>query len=301
MPSQLLFPFATPQVSRSTQARQRRSEGRAQMPDARLLPQCAFHFSASIPPSGADTPLIPPHPLCPYCGEPENVDFLEIWSDHSFALECCCEALQTEILFELETGPEERLALMNSLDAAGHLGARSLRRVAESDGQWLLDCDLDIRPISFSAAKAFIARHHDHCPPPQGWRYGAAIWNGMTCVGVVTVGRPVARALPQYTWVEVNRLCVDRSLPDALRWKACSSLYTFAWEEAARRGFQRIITYTLETEDGMSLRYARWKPEHRTAGGSHSSKRRPRVDKTPTVPKIRWTRPLANAARLATT
>lgn len=106
--------------------------------------------------------------------------------------------------------------------------------------------------------------------------------------------------LPQTTWVEVSRLCVDRGLPDTLRYKACSTLYAFAAAEAERRGFERIITYTLSTESGMSLRYARWKPEHVTRPKSWHSRSRPRTDKTPLVPKIRWARVLKPARPVTT-
>lgn len=230
-------------------------------------------------------------PTCIHCGEPQVVELAEIWSDHSFMISTCCHLLYEELAYEM-ADPDFRTALLQNLQAAEHLGAERLRRVADQDGQLLLDCELEVAPIAFSRMKAFVQRHHDHCPPPVCWRYGAGVWNGHTLVGVVSVGRPVARMLPQTTWVEVNRLCVDRSLPDTLRYKACSTLYAWAASEAARRGFDRIITYTLSTESGMSLRYARWKPEHVTRPKSWNSRSRQRVDKTPLVPKVRWARDL---------
>jgi len=87
----------------------------------------------------------------------------------------------------------------------------------------------------------------------------------------------------------VTRLCTNPQLPDAIRYKAASTLYGWAAAEGAARGFEKIITYTMaEAETGMSLRYARWKPEHRTRPKSWNSRSRPRVDKAPVVARIRW-------------
>ena len=236
-------------------------------------------------------------PICIHCGEPQVVRLFEIWSDHAFQIETCCGVLHEELVWEMQD-PDFRTALLRNLMAAEHMGARSLRRVAECDGHFLLDCELEIRPIDFWRVRAFVEAHHDHCPPPRGWRFGAGVWNGSTLVGVVAVGRPSSPALPQRSWVEVTRLCVNRGLPDALRWKACSVLYGWAAAEAEARGFAKIITYTLKSEAGLSLRYARWRPEHETRAQSWNRPSRPRVDKTPIVPKIRWTpsRPFATSA-----
>ncbi|WP_457485746.1 XF1762 family protein [Teichococcus aerofrigidensis] len=62
-----------------------------------------------------------------------------------------------------------------------------------------------------------------------------------------------------------------------------------AAEEAERRGRSRIITYTLEEEIGFSLRYARWqRDDHVSKGGSWNTPSRPRIDKSPTMLKVRW-------------
>jgi hypothetical protein len=70
---------------------------------------------------------------------------------------------------------------------------------------------LELQPITFREAKAFIALHHRHHLPPQGWLFGIAVNNGSDVVGIVTVGRPVARRLQNGYTAEVTRCCTDGS------------------------------------------------------------------------------------------
>lgn len=225
---------------------------------------------------------------CMFCGEPELVELFEVWG-HEFQLETCCADLHEALVQDMQD-PECRDALLKRLGIEEVVGA-DLRRVADSDGQFLVDFKLEVHPIRQAVARQFIIDHHDHCEDtPAGWRFGAGIWNGRSLVGVVWVGRPVARRLPQDAWVEVNRLCVDRSLPSALRWNACSQLYGFAAREAKRRQFRRIITYTLASEAGTTLVAAGWERERAAGGGSWDRQNRPREDKTTTELKVRWRR-----------
>jgi hypothetical protein len=70
--------------------------------------------------------------------------------------------------------------------------------------------------------------------------------------GVAICGRPVARALPQYTSIEVNRLATG-GVPNA-----CSKLYAACARIAKQMGFDEIETSILETESGTSLKAAGW-------------------------------------------
>ena len=67
-------------------------------------------------------------------------------------------------------------------------------------------------------------------------------------VGVVIVGRPVSRHLDDGHTVEVTRLATDGSR------NACSMLYGAAIRAARAMGYGRIVTYTLASECGASLR-----------------------------------------------
>ncbi|MBK6616612.1 XF1762 family protein [Ottowia sp.] len=152
-----------------------------------------------------------------------------------------------------------------------------------------MDWNIEMCDVEWKEAKEFVRKHHDHCPPPVGWKFGAGIRNGRELIGVITVGRPVARAYDaQKVIIEVNRLCVRRDIPSGLVWNACSMAYGFAAREAKRRGYLVAITYTLESEDATTLRAAGWEFDGVTRGGSRSCPSRPRVDKTSTERKVRW-------------
>lgn len=141
---------------------------------------------------------------------------------------------------------------------------------------------LKIRPVTFSAACAYIDEHHRHHRRPQGWLFGAALESDGAIVGVVCVGRPVARNLQNGFTCEVTRLCTDGTR------NAASMLYGAAARAAKALGYRKIITYTLESEPGVSLRAAGWMLEGEAGGGSWSVPSRPRIDKAPICKKNRW-------------
>ena len=102
-------------------------------------------------------------------------------------LETCCAAKHDEIVEGMVEDPVWSRALLRRLEAEALTG-HELRRVAESDGGLVLDWQLDIQRVSFATARDFVARHHAHCAGPCAWRFGAAVWNGWTLLGVVIVG-----------------------------------------------------------------------------------------------------------------
>jgi hypothetical protein len=53
-------------------------------------------------------------------------------------------------------------------------------------------------------------------------------------------------------------------------------------------GFKKVLTFTLATESGGSLRGAGWICTGEAGGGSWSRKSRPRTDKHPLQTKLRW-------------
>lgn len=68
---------------------------------------------------------------------------------------------------------------------------------------------LEIVPVSFRQAQAFIAKHHRHHKEPRGIKFCLGIADGNEIVGVATVGRPVARHFDDGYTLEVNRTCTD--------------------------------------------------------------------------------------------
>lgn len=110
---------------------------------------------------------------------------------------------------------------------------------------------LTVVPVTLRRASAFIAEHHRHHKPPQGAKFalGVADEEG-ELRGVITVGRPIARAFDDGLTAEVTRSATD-GCPNAN-----SALYGAAWRVAAAMGYRRMITYTEEGESGSSLRGA---------------------------------------------
>lgn len=106
-------------------------------------------------------------------------------------------------------------------------------------------------PVTLRQAHAFVAAHHRHLPPPAGHRFsiGAATDTG-ELVGVVIVGRPVARHLDDGVTAEAIRLATTGP-PNT-----CSLLLAAAWHAARALGYRRLITYTRTDEPGTSLRAA---------------------------------------------
>ena len=104
--------------------------------------------------------------------------------------------------------------------------------------------------LTLADANAFVTMHHRHNKKVQGHKFSIGCVADNNLIGVAIVGRPVARKLDDGFTAEVTRLCV---LDDAPK-NACSFLYRRAWRAWAAMGGLRLITYTLESESGSSLR-----------------------------------------------
>ena len=141
---------------------------------------------------------------------------------------------------------------------------------------------LFLQPLTYKDACLFIQTHHRHHLPPQGWKWGIAVNNGTDVVGVITVGRPVARRSDDGLTLEVTRCCTDGTK------NAPSKLYGAAWRAAKAMGFHRLITFTLSTESGTSLHGSGWRVLYQTPGKSWSVPSRPRQSKHPIGPKVKW-------------
>jgi hypothetical protein len=142
---------------------------------------------------------------------------------------------------------------------------------------------LTVWPCPLDEANAFVKRHHRHHPPVVGHKFALSVADETGEVrGVAIVGRPVARALDDGLTLEVLRVATDGCH------NACSALYGACRRAAFALGYRRLVTYTLASESGSSLRGAGWKCLGFAGGGSWSRTSRPRVDKHPTQIKLRW-------------
>jgi hypothetical protein len=118
-------------------------------------------------------------------------------------------------------------------------------------------------PMTLTEAKEFVDNFHRHNKAPQGGVFAVGVSDGAALVGVAIVGRPVARMLDDGQTLEVTRCCV---LDDAPR-NACSFLYGRCWQAARALGWRKMVTYTLQSESGASLRGAGWKVVAQTKEG----------------------------------
>ena len=139
-----------------------------------------------------------------------------------------------------------------------------------------------IVPMTISDAKEFVAQHHRHHKPPQGALFAVGLSQGDEIIGAAIVGRPVARRSDDGWTAEVTRLATSGER------NACSMLYRACWRAACAMGYRRLVTFTLATEPGASLRGAGFRLVGTTPGKSWSVKSRPRVDKHPLQEKLKW-------------
>lgn len=146
---------------------------------------------------------------------------------------------------------------------------------------------LTVVPLPLDEANAFVAQHHRHHQPTVGHKFSIGVSDDAGTVrGVAIIGRPVARRLDDGMTLEVNRVATD-GCPNA-----CSALYGAARRAAWALGYKRLVTYTLDTEPGTSLKASGWRCMGKAGKPSWNCPSRPRVDKAPAQMKMRWEAPL---------
>lgn len=155
---------------------------------------------------------------------------------------------------------------------------------------------LRLVPLRQAEAKSYIARIHRHNRPPLGMIFCVGVADESGDVrGVATVGRPVARNLDDGVTLEVTRVCTDGAK------NACSMLYAACARAGRALGYKRILTYTLDSESGASLRAAGWQVQEEVCGEAswdRQSRKRVQVDlygeeMRPTGNKRRWAKALS--------
>lgn len=147
---------------------------------------------------------------------------------------------------------------------------------------------MKIVPMSLAEANEFVANFHRHNKKVQGAKFALGASDGHQLIGVAIVGRPVARRLDDGETAEVTRCCVLDGAPKG----ACSFLYSRAWRAWQSMGGQRMVTYTLQSESGASLRGAGWRVVGQTKGAADGKgwTTRPGREWQPVIgqAKLRW-------------
>lgn len=143
---------------------------------------------------------------------------------------------------------------------------------------------LFIRPVSLKEANLWVTVLHRHHRAAQRHKFSICVRDEKDFIrGIAIVGRPISRNLDNGITAEVIRLCTDGT-PNA-----CSMLYRACWRSCKAMGYEKIVTYILQSESGISLRAAGWLLEDAACGGSSWSREsREREDKHPLEKKQRW-------------
>ena len=148
---------------------------------------------------------------------------------------------------------------------------------------------MNLLPVSIADAKVWVTNLHRHHRPPPSALFALAAEKEGVVVGVVIVGRPVARGNDDGHTAEVTRCATDGTR------NACSFLYGAAWRAARTLGYKRMFTYTLPAEGGASLRACGWLDTGPAGGGAWCSRggevkrgRGSRKNDHPLATKTRW-------------
>jgi hypothetical protein len=116
---------------------------------------------------------------------------------------------------------------------------------------------ISVRPISIKVANEFVGDFHRHHRPTVRnngkWALAALDVSGEV-VGVVIASSPVSATYMDGLTIELTRLCVKPGAPKGV----CSFLLSKCCAIWRSMGGARVITYTLESESGASLRGAGW-------------------------------------------
>ena len=139
---------------------------------------------------------------------------------------------------------------------------------------------IHVQWVPLRRAKEFIREHHRHRPKLTGAIVALGAFVDGELVGVVTIGRPIAR-MDGPGRMDITRLCTNGHR------NACSKLYAKAKRLGQALGFVGIKTLTLLREPGSSLRAVGAKDAGTTRGGRWTRKQRQRADSDP-ARKRRW-------------
>lgn len=145
---------------------------------------------------------------------------------------------------------------------------------------WSMNCK--VIPITLKQANSFVTANHRHHSKVAGCKFALGLSDDGELIGVAICGRPVSRFLDDGLTLEVNRLCTDGMK------NACSMLYGACVRVAKAMGYKKVITYTLESESGASLKASNFKNDGIAGGAIWTGKRSGRDKGVPKELKRRW-------------
>lgn len=141
---------------------------------------------------------------------------------------------------------------------------------------------LEIKPIHIKSACEYVKQYHRHNIPPVGGKFAVSCYDGDRMCGVAICGRPTARKLDDGETLEIYRNCTDGTH------NACSKLYGACVRIARDMGYKKVITYTLSSENGSSLKASNFTYAGMAGGLEWTGKRRRDYYIAPREMKKRW-------------
>jgi hypothetical protein len=113
------------------------------------------------------------------------------------------------------------------------------------------------RPVTLREANDFVQNFHRHNgrTARDGGKFAIGAELNGELVGVAIVGNPLSATYMDGWTAEVLRLCTNDKAPK----NCCSMLYAACLRAWQAMGGRKLITYTLKSESGASLRGAGWK------------------------------------------
>ena len=146
---------------------------------------------------------------------------------------------------------------------------------------------MKIIPVRTKDANAFIEKYHRHNGPidHRSHRFTIGLEKDGELVGVAVAGLPISRKLDDGKTLEILRVCVLDGIKNAN-----SMLYGRVARVGYLMGYEKVITYTLQSECASSLKAVGAKIEHelnRPCSWNHKS--RPRKEQAVYLKKkYRW-------------
>ncbi len=141
---------------------------------------------------------------------------------------------------------------------------------------------LKIRPIHLRAANEFVKMYHRHNLPTVGGKFAVSCYQDERLCGVAICGRPTARNADNGLTLEIYRNCTDGTR------NACSKLYGACVRVARNMGYEKVITYTLASENGASLKASNFICEGKAGLETQTGIRQKRYAVSPLEYKIRY-------------
>ena len=146
-------------------------------------------------------------------------------------------------------------------------------------------------PLSCGKANEFVNQYHRHNKKTarNGGRFAIGCQHAdLGLIGVAIVGNPLSASYMDGFTAEVLRTCTRPDAPKNVN----SFLYGACWRIWKAMGGRRLITYTLQSESGASLRGAGWRivgeaKIHKEGWGKKDGIRRS-LQHVQTLEKYRW-------------